>query len=269
MTPYNKILQAESQGYQNVPEGSTLYDSILVGARIPTLKFKDGWFSTFAQAGASNSFPFLNVRNRNHHLAYNNQDTRDQLPYAMEIYSIGVDFWPPYVQSQYIKNEPDGAGTLIAYNNHSAIWQNELPRHANLKFFVNQDEILNQQVCMAPAGMGPCGGGVAQGMMSAANVLMPGFTATPMLGTGTMGQAEITARWPFPSPLQVPRRASISAVITLSEYGRQLLSKMRGPHNYILQDMVGPTTFQKSTTFGITVSLTGKRLIQQRGRYHA
>jgi len=270
MTPIEKIKAIDSQGFMNVPEGLTLYDSILVGARIPYLKFKDGWFFNFAQAGASNSFPFLNVRNRNHHLAYNNQDTRDQLPYAMEIYSIGVDFWPPYVESQYQLTPPDGgSGGLIAYNNHSALWRNELPRHANIKFFVNQDEILNQQCCMAPSGMGPTGGGVAQGWTEGANSVNGSETASPILGVGSMGEAAITNRWPFPFPIAVPRRASISAVVSLSEYGRKLLASLPGPYAYVLQDMAGPGTFTKNTTFGITVSLTGKRLIQQRGRYHA
>lgn len=269
MTPIEKIKAIDSQGFMNVPEALTLYDSVLVGSRIPVLKFKDGWFNTFAAAGASNSFPFLNVRNRNHHLAYCNQDTRDQLPYAMEIYSIGIDFWPPYVQSQYQIVVPDGSNALIAYNNHSALWQNELPRHANIKFFVNQDEILNQQVCMAPSGMGPVGGGVGQGQSQAANFLNGNYTATPMLSMGSMGEASITNRWPFPNPIQVPRRASISAVVSLSEYGRQLLLNLPGPYNYILQDMLGPSTLTKSCTYGITVSLTGKRLVQQRGRYHA
>jgi hypothetical protein len=257
-----QIAQKQMQGFANVPEALTLYDTVLVTQHI--LKWHDGWFTSFLAAGQANSFPFLNVRNRNHHLAYNNQDTRDQMPYAMEVYSIGVDFWGP----SQAEIESGGEFGMIYQQNHASIWMVDLPRHASIKFNVNQDEKLNAQCCMVPSGMGPVGGGVGQGVMAYAEGFTGG-TPNPMLGMTTMGMADITCRFKFPNPIQIPRRASISAVVTLSEYGRQLLQSLVGPWQYVFKDWESGRELFKWMAYGITVSLQGKRLVQQRGQYHA
>ena len=267
--------QQSAAGYQNVPEALTLCDTILICGYAKSLKWHDGYFGTFALAGQANSWPFFNVRNRNHGLAYNNQDTRDTLAYAFEIYSIGVDFWAPAVIQQQQYFAPNGsAEAMLSYQNMSALWICDLPRHASIKFNVNQDEKLNATCCMVPPGMGPVGGGAGQGDF--ATLIPPPFggapeVLSPMYAALTQGTPEITSRFKFPNPIQIPRRASITAVITLSEYGRQLLQTMTGPWYYKLLDKSEPATTAayKWAAFGVTVSLQGKRLIQQRGAYHA
>lgn len=268
----NSQIQMQSMGYQNVPEALTLCDTMLVTGQALSLKWHDGYFPSFQLAGQANSWPFFNVRNRNHGLAYNNQDTRDTLAYAFEIYSIGVDFWSPAVIQQCLYNAGNGAPAgMFVQQNMSAIWTCDLPRHASVKFNVNQDEKLNATCCMVPSGMGPVGGGAGQGDFGLLTAPPSTEALHPMYAALTQGQSEITCRFKFPNPIQVPRRASISAVVTLSEYGRQLLQAVDGPYSIKLLDKEDPdrTAIYKWSCFGVTLSLQGKRLIQQRGAYHA
>lgn len=264
--------QKAGMGYMNVPEALTLCDTMLVCGYSQSLKWHDGYFVSFAAAGQANSWPFYNVRNRNHGLAYNNQDTRDTLSYAYEIYSIGVDFWAPTVIQQNQDIPANGTpGAFLTYQNMSAIWTCDLPRHASIRFNVNQDEKLNATCCMVPPGMGPVGGGAGQGDFGVLVNPPLADALHPMYAALTQGEPEITCRFKFPNPIQVPRRASISAVITVAEYGRQLLQSMTGPWYYKLLDKntFGNSAVYKWAAFGVTVSLQGKRLVQQRGAYHA
>ena len=256
--PAIQQIKQQKAGFANVPEAWTLQDTILVTGQALALDWHDGYFPTFSIAGQANNFPFFNVRNRNHGLPYNNQDTRDQMAYAFEAWSLGVDFWAPQIQTQFSGLPPD-----TAHSQMSTVWQCDIPRHASVTFNINQDERLKTQVCMAPSGMGPVGGGVAQGIQAAA-----GGGVNVIKGVTSMGDADITNRWKFPNPLRIPRRAALSAVIQLSEFGRNLLQAMPGPFHYRFYDDQGADAMRWSC-FGITMTLTGKRLVQERGQYHA
>ena len=254
----------QAAGFKNVPESWTLHDTILITGYKNSLDWNDGYFESFSIASAAQNYPFFNVRNSNHHLAYNNQDTRDQMPYAFEAWSLGVDFWAPQLQTQFSGDPVD-----TAYSQMSAVWQCDMPRHAAISFHINQDERLKTQVCIASPGMGPVGGGVSQGIQGDIQAGSGGGVGVnPIKGITSMGQAGITNRWKFPNPLMIPRRAAIAAEITLSEYGRQLLANMPGPFYNRFFDTANDSIL-KWSCFGITVSLTGKRLVQQRGKYHA
>lgn len=253
------------ENYENVLEPMTLYDTVLVSPYVDSMKFHDGWYNSFAAIGAANEIPFFNVRNRNHHLAYNNQDTRDQVPYGMQIYSIGVSFFAPQIATQFTLIE--GPALHYAEEIHSAVWEADLPQHAGMILRVNQDDRLKHAVAMAPSGMGPFGGGMGHGDPTtpiSTETACPAF----MKGMTSQGTPKLTARWPFPVPIDVPLRANISVVIKLSEWARQLLQTMTGPHYLAFSGGDAAPTIPLYSVFGIQVSLQVKRLVQQRGQYH-
>ena len=252
----------------NVLEPQMLYDTILVSPFCTDahIQFHDGWFASFAAVGAANELPFLNVRNRNHGLPYNNQDARDQAAYGMEIYSLGVAFFAPQVATQFINVE----GTPTAVEEiHSAVWQADLPRHASITLRINQDERLKQQCCLAPCGYGPYGGGEGHGNPAVDAIVTGGqANASVMKGAATMGVPDLMNRWRFPAPLDVPRRATLSAVIKFSEYAREMLRSLTGPHTYGFAGSGRDPLVVVDCCFGIQVSLMVKRYVQQRGQYH-
>lgn len=256
-----------NEALMNVLEPQTLYDTVLVSGYVNSMKFADGWYATFAALGAANEIPFYNVRNRNHHLAYNNQDTRDQMSYGMKIYSIGVSFFAPQIATQF--HDVEGVASY-AEEIHSAVWEADLPQHAAMVLRINQDDRLKIMTCMSPSGYGPTGGGMGHGDPTVATFEE---TTNPaiMKGMTTMGAAELNNQWPFPNPLDVPRRASLSVVIKFSEYARQELQTMVGPLRYVFAPAAGGGQMDETLycCFGIQVSMKVKRYVQQRGAYHA
>lgn len=89
-----------------------------------------------------------------------------------------------------------------------------------------------------------------------------------------------------PAPIEIPRQALVEANIRLSRYAQYCLDGVLGPLFYLFQrrcpknhcltdgpeppatyETIPPTWF--GTRYGITISLIGERLIQQRGQYHA
>lgn len=256
-----------TEAIMNVLESQTLYDTVLVSPFVDYMKFNDGWYNSFAGIGAANEIPFFNVRNRNHHLAYNNQDTRDQTAYGMKIYSLGVTFFAPQIATQFHDIE---GGASFAEEIHSAVWEADLPQHAAAILRVNQDDRLKIQCCMSPPGYGPSGGGMGHG-----DPTVPTFEETTnpaiMKGMTGMGVPDLNNQWPFPEPIDVPRRASISVVIKLSEWARQMLQIMVGPLRYVFAPAAGGGQIDETLycMFGIQVSMKVKRYVQQRGQYHA
>lgn len=260
----------DQENFKNVSEAQTLYDTMLVCPDVNTWEFHDGWTTTFADLGAMIEIPFFNVRNRNHGLPYNNQDTRDQTAYGMQVYSMGVSFFAPQVATQMLLIDRHDVDVSSAEEIHSAIWEADLPRHASLTLRINQDDRIKHQCAMAPAGYGPFGGGMGHGDAEewASDVAAQESPAI-MKGCTTMGTPDLLARWKFPVPLDVPKRATISVVIKFSEYARRLLQFMRGPLDIMLWDYDNQGWIAKPTCFGIQVSLQVKRYVQQRGDYHA
>ena len=257
---------AVSKAYENVVENWLLYDTVLITHNVANLSFNTGYFASYAAMGAANNIPFFNVRNRNSGLSYNNQDTRDQMPYAMKVYSIGVQFFAP-TTGDYVDNE----GTPDApQHSEASIFQCDLPQHCSLEFQTNQDIRLKLNTLMAPSGIGAVGGGVAKGDLTNATT-MPNAESPNIVKTNwNSGQSMLVNRWGFRNPIEIPRRANISVVINVSEYGRQLLQAMLGPLNGAFQDVAndGSHHFEAGVS-GIRVMLGGKRLVQQRGQLHA
>lgn len=248
--------------FENVPENWVLYDTVLMGGYALAMNFHDGYQPTFAGMGGLTNVPFFNVRNRNHGLAYNNQDTRDQLPWVFKIFTIGVSFFSPSTVL-YRANGAVPSGPQVTEQH---IWETELPKHASLVLQTNQDERLKIASLMCPPGYGPVGGGVASGNP---DIVSGGSWPNISKGAFTQGTPELTNKWGFANPLEVPRRANLSATITFSEYGRELLKSMDGPWFQYFQSKTFAEWFPMFGMFGIQVVLGGQRQVQQRGQYHA
>jgi len=257
------IQKSVQKDFENVPENWKLYDTVLLGNWTGFMNFNDGYFLDFQTIGQANAIPFFNVRNRNHGLAYNNQDTRDQTAWVFKIFGIGVTFFAPSVTLYR-----NAAGTPGGpQNTELHLWETELPKHASIVLQTNQDERLKMNCLMAPPGSGAVGGGVAQGNPDAVS---QGLQPNVSKHNFTQGVPDLKNMWGFENPLEVPRRASLSATIRFSEYGRQLLQTMPGPFATCFRPSSGAGSWYfQSGLFGIKVVLSGQRQVQQRGQYHA
>jgi len=242
--------------YLNVGENWMLYDSVIVSGYVGTSTQQNpgGWFQTITDFSGANSHSFFNVRNRNVGLAYNNQDTRDQTAFAIELQSIGMEFYAPSFSLF------TGGGTLENELQHW--WVRDLPNHCALVFSVNQDDRTKLVPPMLPSGTGPFGGVIGNGVNAS--------TANDVT------YCNVSAGWPdshkrqfqYPTQMGIPRRAAIRARLEVSQYARDVMAQawdIAGTQYYSVN--FGGTV--KSAAFGIRVILKGKRLVQQRGEYHA
>lgn len=290
---------------QNVREQIILTDTVLIGKYVGQMTDRpQGWFGSFADAGAAGSFSFMNVRNRSIGITYNNQDARDQLPFGMRITSLGVKFWAPSCASQFTacdnRASTDTSRTPVsdetytdpAYGQltnreelHSALWESDVPNHCSLILRTNQDIRLRGPVAMFTPGFGPVGGGWGWG--SPADLYMAAKPGTPCpaidlrganyggfatnLQTISHGETDMRKRFPFPIPIAVPKRANLNVEIKLSQYGKEMLKGINGPYWIPFPKVMNANDLLdksvKAVLFGIDVTIKGERLIQQRGDY--
>jgi hypothetical protein len=297
---------------RNVREQIILTDTILVGKYVAQMSDRpQGWFATFADAGAAGSFNFMNVRNRAIGIMYNNQDARDQLPFGMRIMSIGIKFWSPAAASHFTACQnkgstanpgartpfSDSAVTDPSYEEltnreelHCGVWEADIPNHVSIILRTNQDIRLRGPAAMFTPGFGPVGGGWGWGnpgdLITRA---IPGGSGTPApmisqesgppnfgayagnLETVQHGEVDLRQRFPFPIPMDVPKRANLSVELKLSQYGKELLKAMTGPYWIPMPNAFAAggtlTKSVKAVMFGIDVTIKGERLVQQRGDY--
>lgn len=292
---------------QNVREQIILTDTVLVSKFVGQLTDRpNGWFTSFAGAGAAGEFSFMNVRNRSIGIQYNNQDARDQLPFGMRIMSIGVKFFAPPCASQFTACENKGSTEISrvpvgddVYTDpayplltnreelHSALWESDLPNHMSLTLRTNQDIRLRGPAAIFTPGFGAVGGGWGWG--SPGDLYMAAYAGTPTpsishetgaptfggyvtnLETIAHGEVDIRQRFPFPIPIDVPKRANLSVTLKLSQYGKEMLQAITGPYwmpfpKYVDSDALKKSV--KAAMFGIDCTIKGERLIQQRGAYH-
>ena len=252
--------QGVSKEFLNVPEVWQLWDTILIGLKVNTLTPRDGYFNSYALFGAQSEFSFFNVRNRAHGLPYNNQDSRDQLPYVFHIYSMGVAWFSASTSTYGGANPPLGEDTVS-----NKFWMTEIPKHVSVILRTNQDERLATTALMVPPGYGPVGGGVASGDMQAART-NPNMHHTAF----NVGESMLINTWGFPKPLQIPRTANLSVVLRINTYCQSMLQQFPGPRVQPLKAVANDgTNYGAYATSGIQVFLKGKREVQQRGQYHA
>jgi hypothetical protein len=247
----------EGQRY-NVEETFPLFDTVGVTGYLDTIQpTPPGWFPTFAAMGAANEISFFNVRNKaTCGRAYNNQETRDQTAWGYLLRAIGVQFFAP---PSAIQIDDDSYQEGL----HSPIWEADLPIHSSLTLQINQDDYLKINSQMVGAGVGPTFGGYGQyGTLSVSGTGVA-------QGAQTIGEPMLRNMWHFPDPIGIPRRAAISARIKFSEYARQLLQALTGPHSHQFYTPAFAGTVLIPAFFGIRVILVGQRLVQQRGELHA
>jgi hypothetical protein len=253
--------------FLNVKEQWFLYDTVLVSPWTSTLPHEvPGWYPTFVGLGAADDIPFFNIRNKSIGLAYNNQESRDQIPFALTIKTMSVGFFAPSNSSQL------GALVQETYRGRvdqiSAFWESELPQHTSVVLRVNQDDRLKSNCAIIAPCYGPVGSAMGQGDLGAAG----GNNASVTLGG--MGRSHFKFRWNFPTGIGVPKRATLNVTLRLVEWARTLLGNLWGPGLLKFIDYVaGPPESEqldyKHSCFMIQVLLTGSRQVQQRGEYHA
>lgn len=253
--------QSINKPIANVPEAWEIYDTLLIGGLWNSVTPNTGYVPTYAALGGNSEVSFFNMRNRSHGLPYNNQDSRDHLPYVMHIYSIGVAWFSPST-SCYAAVDP---AILTEETLPNALFKSEIPKHSSVVLRTNQDERLLTNALMTPPGYGPVGGGVASGDLQAVH-------ANPNVYHASVSQGEscLVNRWGFHTPLKIPRTANLSVVIRFSAYAQNLMQQWGGPLLQPMRAVANDGTYYGLWgTAGIQVTIQGVREVQQRGQYHA
>jgi len=238
-------------GYQNVKEAWALYDTVLIGrikSKVP------GWVDSYATLGQNNRIPFFNVRNSGEcSIAYNNLETKDQMPYVFLLYSLGASFIaPPGIPAL-------ASISGVDYNAMSdVLFTQTIPEHVGFRLKIRQDEKLIHNIRLAPEGVGVYGNLFAND---------PAGANTQSVTSGTNGQPYLDNRWKFPNPIAIPRGCTYSVEMELSNYCADLLKAMCGPSQYQFQCETDTPTDVPSVAM-IRVSMIGKRQVQQRGELH-
>lgn len=265
MNEDQEMLGQGGEAFANVGESWAVYDTVQICSEIGKQPTVAG-FGSYAGLAAPNEIPFFNVRNSGEvGEAMTNLETKDQMPYAFDAYSIGVRFSAPLcTQSDPVWQGENGAGQYMGKANPcaNAIFIQEIPLFAALKFKVQQDEKLIHTAYLAPEGSGPMGIAGVSGFGFAGNGGGGGAGVTSL----TQGYPTLQNRWKFPVPIGIPRGATMSAKIVFTDYAKRLLAAMPGPDVYTFYDNNVQTQIGACAT--IRVSLIGKRLVQQRGQIH-
>lgn len=265
---------AEDQ-FMNVKEQWFMYDTIGVTPWLDELTHPiPGWFNSFTALGNTDALTFFDTRNKSIGLAYNNQEARDQVPFAYIVETLSVGFFAPACASQLASETIPSDTTWIGrMDTMSAFWDNELPQHTSVIFRVNQDERLKGVCSIVPPNYGPVGGCIGQGDFS--------DPTPPAIGGGNygvhangMGRAHLKYRWEFPGGIGVPRRATMVVECRMVEWARQILRDLWGPGYFVMRDYDPDETPEnpitpKPSMFAIQCLVTGRREVQQRGQYHA
>lgn len=266
-------MPAEDQ-FRNVKEPWFMYDTIGISEWVDDQDHPPvGWYSSFADLGAADELTFFDTRNKSIGIAYNNQDSRDQLSFAYIINSISVGFFGPALATLISRATIPGDTTSIGRNDAlSAWWDLEFPQHCSAILRVNQDERLKTNAAIIGPGYGPVGSCIGQGDMSDPASTIGGMNTS--VHAGGQSRSALKLRWEFPNGMGVQRRASMNVSLRLTEWARTALQTVWGPGWFLLRDYDSDETpanpiVPRQSMFMIQVMLTGMREVQQRGQYHA
>lgn len=244
----------------NVMQAWPLYDTILISQWVKGQQVQ-GWYTSYQTFAAKQNHGFFNTRNQGEtHLAYCNLETSESMPFAYHLCSLGVDFQAAIGRPA---DPASGDPPPADYNGESdAIFVKDIPRHVGLRLVVRQNDILLNTAFLTPSGAGPFG--IVNGISNLA-----GTAANPIsFTTATQGQPFLTNRWDFPYPIEIPRGATYSVQLELSEYARDLLGALCGPDNYLFQCANAQEPTYIGSVSSIQVSMIGVREIQQVGQLH-
>ncbi|OGO03686.1 MAG: hypothetical protein A2Y72_07750 [Chloroflexi bacterium RBG_13_53_26] len=252
-------------GYMNVKEKWFYYDTVMVSPWVGTLSHPiPGWYSSFSNLATSDAITFFNSRNKAIGLAYNNQDARDQLPFALVAETVSIGFFGPSAASLYGTPCPCVRGVKGRVDFLSAWWEDEVPQHTSAVFKVNQDERLKTNCAMLPASYGPTGFAQGQGDTST----LHGNSAS--VNAGGMGTPHLKYRWEFSADgIGIPRRATMSVEIRFTEWVKGWMATLWGPGSIEFATSPSPAYVAVPSVFMVQCMITGRREVQQRGEYHA
>lgn len=263
----------------NIAESWPVYDTIIISEELYGNEENLGGFYTgFAAFAARSDHSLFKIRSEAlAGLAYNNQAAQDRMDFAFHAMSIGISFFGPSFNPQWLNDDPV---TYPANDNLiTTFWQHDLPRYVGVEFRIGPDVKLKGTCFRLPPGYGPFGSGVSQGpdLMHADVPIdpIPAFS-NHMVIVGTQGVPDVSNRFTFRPPNDIPRNEQVEVRLYLSDIARSILNTIPGPgHNFIVQDYDEPegtptwTVANAPCRFGIQASLWGVREVQQRGEYHA
>lgn len=266
----------------NVGESFCLYDTMVVSDQFVGSEANvRGWFRDFPTMGQQERHTFFKDRTEAlASLAYCNKQTSDLLDFAFEAYSVGVQFRAPTIRNLGDRSATRYIDTFNWSTQVGHFWEVELPRHCSIEFKIQQDSVLELPCMAASPGYGPVGGGCSFAHDQISEI--PGQNGSPLAGfykpvmhaAITQGVPQLSNRFAFKEPKQIPRNAPIECIVTVSEVGRWMLQNLPGWWYYKFNDATHPTPANPGlnyrdfpSRFMIQVSLFGRRLVQQRGQY--
>lgn len=260
-----------SNEFMNVPESWPLYDTICLCQNLYGSEADKGFFTSFANFAQKETHSFFKGRTEaSVGLEYCNKQSEDNMDFPFIAYSFGVSFFSTGVRP--LSNYAHAGAWLLGLDAGMAHWwETEFPRHCAIQLKVQQD-IVAELPCMAcPPGYGPVGGGASfeHGQINYEDAVNPDYWPVANMSV-TQGVPQLNNRWWFRQKIEIPRTATIEAVLHVSDIARYMLNQADGPGHYALQ-VVGGTPQDPNyfpARFGIQVSLMGKRLVQQRAQYH-
>lgn len=269
MKEFERQVFEDFKQFANVVEAWALYDSIVIS---PTLYGSEagagGWFNNFVQFGQQETHSFFKTRTEGTAgLPYCNQQSADSMDFAFIADSIGLAIHGPAVNVEGVAAAPDGAGgDLTNQDDLVSHWfSTDLPRHMAIQLRVQQDIRAEVTAMHCPPGYGAIGSGTAFQSDAVVN-----FGDIPVMTNAVVqGVPLLSNRYPLPSPIGIPRTATIEGILHVSEYARNILTQIEGPQNYQFNsnDGLPPYTFFQKR-YSVQFSLIGQRLVQQRGQYH-
>jgi hypothetical protein len=293
---------------RNVSEFWPIYDSVIVSKWLYGSEAQTpGWYGSHTAQPNLKPMELFSSKERhsffkertegNSDRAYCNLQSAETMDFAYRLYSVGVRFWGPITGFEGgTCGSPDFPSTqevsfINSYLSH--FWKADMPHHVGFDFRVEQDYIIENNAYCVPPGHGYTGAGASwSDPVSPQQPTLPLDTGDPdqlvqrpqLISVVNQGVPVIGNRYNFKNPIEIPRGALIEARIILSPYIQYVLADVLGPLSYIFQircprvhcltdgppatyTELYPTMF--GTRYGITVSLVGERLVQQRGQYHA
>jgi hypothetical protein len=265
MREYEKEVFEEFKQYANVVETWSLYDSIVICPTLYGTEQNASWFTTFAGFSTRETHRFYKTRTEaTVGPQYNNQQSSDSMDFAFKIHSIGLAIMgPPFFECQPSEVDSDAIVTVDAYLPQWFVA--EFPYHCGIQLKVQQDIRVELPVVACPPGYGAIGGGVS----SETPAIITHGDIPYVTNQSGSGVPVLSNRYPLPEPIGVPRTGQIEGILHVSEWARNTLANVTGPHQIVFNSDDGALPYNfEDARYIIQMSLFGERLVQQRAQYH-
>jgi len=234
-------IRSANEAFVNVRQDFVLYDTIRIGANVPTNV--NGWFDNFTNMLSSgNGFSFFDQRQESEAgTAYTNMKKKTGLDWPVIITDLGIRFYYP---------DPVNVDMFDGDRAAAKIFTDLVPEHSHCALFTGggDDKLLTFLPEHAPYGFGTAGhqSGPTE---SYSSILTNG---APLAGNRFMFKNMAVA---------LPKDISISIKLNFEKFAREALTLLAG---------VQPIVFANGTLVNecmIRITLRGMREIQQVGNY--